>query len=299
MHSIVTLAVFIAVLPATCALTVVSSRAERAARVLLTEGSTELLQLGNEVRQPDALGKVKEMISHMIVRHQEAQYQDTDHKAFCDKEVAASKNKVEKLKTDLQKRNADQDLHSAQMAQLKDSIGDLHTEIVNAHKDSRKATELRSQEAATYVKNKASWEKTLLDMKRLRRSDIGAERDLARKTEEEIVMKKVHAENAEEDAQFRFKKLDGQFAVAVAKKTKTIEFKERKVVSMTHELSLGDGDFKMAQEEMAAAKEYEVKIKSSCTNRHDPVKERKAAREHQMASLKEAYGILSGDDIPR
>ena len=35
-------------IPAVKALTVVSSRAERAARVLLAEGSTELLQLGNE-----------------------------------------------------------------------------------------------------------------------------------------------------------------------------------------------------------------------------------------------------------
>jgi hypothetical protein len=260
-------------------------------------GSAELLQLGQQVRQPDAMDKVKQLISHMLAQHQAAQAEDTDHKAFCDKEMVASQSKLDKLKREMEKRNADQDLHSAELAQLKDSISDLHSGIASAQKDKLKASELRSKEAAAYQQSTTEWDTTLQELKRKLRSDIPSERKAAQTMEEELTLKKVKAENKEEDAQFRYKKLDGEMAVAIARKTKEVEQKERKVVSMTHELSQGDGDFKMTQEEMDAAKEYAEKIKTSCTVRQDPAKERKVAREQQLHSLKEAYGILSGDDF--
>jgi len=298
MHSFLTLAISIALLPVSCALVVTAGRADKAARILQADGSAELLQLGNELRLPGELDKVKEMISHMIAQHQSRQADDTDHKSFCDKEMTASKAKVVKLKNDLQKRTADNDLHSAQLAELKDTIGDLHESVAKAQKDKMKAADIRSQEAAQYKKNKIEWETSLQAFKRSARSDIRSVRQAAIKGEEELSLKQVRAENAEEDAQFRYKKLDEDMAVAIARKTKEAELKERKVVSMNHELSLGDGDFKMTQDEMAAAKEYAEKINGSCINRQDPAKERKADRERQIASLKNAYQVIQGEAIP-
>lgn len=303
MHSIVALAVAAVLVPAAIALSVSPSRPERAARFLEAEGrrldSSELLQLGHEARLPgDQIDKVKQMITHMIAQHQAALSEDTTHKAFCDKEMVASKDKLEKLKRDIEKRTADQDLHNAQLAQLKDSISDLHAEITQAHKDKQKAATLREDEASAYEKSVREWDQTLQELKRKLRSDIPSEREAAQKMEEELTLKKVKAENKEEDNKFKYKKLDQEFAVAIASKTKQVEQKERKVISMNRDVSLGEGDFKMTQEELAAAKEYAEKIKSSCTVRVDPVKERQQARQHQLASLKEAYGILSGDDIP-
>jgi hypothetical protein len=304
MNALVTLAVTLALLPLASALSVSSlSRPERAANFLQQAGQRlgddELLQLGDEARQmPGDLDKVKQMIQHMIVRHQEAQADDTDHKSFCNKEVLASKAKLAKLKRELEKRNADQDLSTAKLAELKDGIADLHESISKAHKDKLKASDLRTNEAEAYKQAKQATEQTLQTLKRTVRSEIRDERQAAIKSQEELTLKQVRADNKEEDAQFTMKKLDGELTVAIARKTKEVELKERKVVSMTHDLSLGDGDLKMAQEEMAAAKEYETKIKSSCTNRQDPVKDRKHAREAQMSSLKEAYGILTGDQVP-
>lgn len=303
MHSTVILLASIALLPAACALAVLPSRTERAARFLESEGrrqgSTELLQLGHQARTADdPIDNVKKMIGHMIATHQAAQAEDTSHKAFCDKEMESSKSKLEKLKREMEKRHADGDLHSAQLAQLKDSIADLHAGVAQAHKDRKKAADIREEEAADYKKSNAQWDQTLAEMRRKLRSDISAERELAEKTEEELTLKKVKAENKEDDAQFKYKKLDEEMAVAIARKTKEVEQKEHKVINMEHEASMEDGDYKMAQEEMAAAKEYAEKIKTTCTVRVDPAEERAAAREHQISSLKEAYGILSGDDIP-
>lgn len=298
------LAVSLALLPLASAL-VSLSRPERAARFLEAEGrrsgSEELLQLGAEARQaPGDLEKVKQMIGQMIIKHQSAQAEDTDHKSFCNKEVVNSKAKLQKLKRELQKRTADQDLHSAKLAELKDGIADLHDEVSKAHKSRQQAGDIRTKEAEAYKQAKQDTEQTLMVVKRKTRSEIRSEREAAIKAQEELTLKQVRADNKEEDAQFTMKRLDGELAVAIAKKTKEVEFKERKVVSMTHDLSLGDGDIKMANEELSASIEYDAKIKTSCSGaRQDPVKQRKQAREHQLSSLKEAYGILTGDDIPR
>merc|ERR1719443_892783 len=110
-----------------------------------------------------------------------------------------------------------------------------------------KAADLRSKEAEAYEKAKRETQQALQELKRKRRSDIRDERQAAIKAEEELTLKQVKADNKEEDAQYTMKKLDGELAVAIAKKTKEVEFKERKIVSMTHDLSLGDGDLKMAK----------------------------------------------------
>lgn len=293
----------IAFLPAANALTVVS-RSDKLVRFLQAEGHrldcTEMLQLSEQARQPDQLDKVKQLISHMIAKHQAAQAEDTDHKGFCDKEMVASKAKIEKMKMDLQKRTADGDLHSAKLAELKDSIGDLHEEIANAHKDRKKAADLRSKEAAAYKKFQADSDETLVKLRRQRSTtEIRKEKEELEKAEEELTLKKVKAENKEEDSQFKYKKMDRDLEVAIAKKTREVELKERTVVSKTHDQSLADGDFKIAKDEMAAAKDYAEKIRNTCVVRVDPAKERRIQRKEQISSLKEAYGILSGTDIPR
>jgi len=130
MHSMTMLLVSTIMLPSALALSVLS-QPERAGRLLeadgLRLGSEELLQLGAEAKKqaPGALDNVKKMISQMIAHHQNAQAEDTDHKSFCDREVIASKSKIDKLKREMEKRNADQDLHSAKLAELKDRIADL------------------------------------------------------------------------------------------------------------------------------------------------------------------------------
>jgi|Transcript_37961 ribosomal protein S15P/S13E len=290
-------------LQAPSALILAQGRSDRVANLLksvgLKVGSLELLELSDSARQPDQLDKVKDMIRNMIAHHQTALAEDTDHKAFCDKELTLSAQKVKQRQDELQKRTADQDLHSAQLAEMKDKISELHDHIATAHKDKLKASNLREKEAAAYKKQTEDWDRRVLELRGKLRSDIQAERESARQEQEDIALKKVRAENKEEDAQFTYKKLDQEFAVAIASKTREVELKERQVVSMTHNLSLGDGDFKMAKEELAASKEYADKVKASCVVMRDPVQQRQQARQDQISSLKEAYTILSGDDIPR
>merc|ERR1719198_1404929 len=156
----------------------------------------------------------------MIAKHQSALAEDTSHKAFCDKEMVASKAKVEKLKSELEKRTADKDLHSAQLAEVKDNIGDLHEEIAKAQKDKMKAAKLREDEAAAYEEKTREWDATLEKLKRQRRTEDDKVRKAAEKEVEELMLKKVHAENKEQEGQFKYKSLDTDLAQAIAKKTR-------------------------------------------------------------------------------
>merc|ERR1719217_1250827 len=240
-------------------------------------GSVELLEVANNAQQPDAFGKVKDLISHMIAQHMTAQAEATDHKAFCDKEMGGSKKKIEKLQTDQQKNNADLDMKKAQLAELKDSIGDLHEEVAKAHKSRQKATEIRQQEADAYEATKKDADTAVHALSAADFDDDKA-RAAAEKAEEERITRQVHAENQEQDRQFKFKKLDGEIQEAMAAKTKEVELKERKVIQMNHEIVTLEGDIRMRQEELDASNEYFEKIKTTCTVKAEPHEDRKRRR---------------------
>jgi hypothetical protein len=263
--------------------------------------SAELLQLAHDARYtPDAMDKVKDMISHMIAQHMTAQAEDTDRKGFCDKEVAESKKKIERASTDLEKKSADRDMQSAKLDELKDSITDMHEEISKAHTSKQKAMEIRKKEEGAYEELKKNADESIASarMEHLKNPDYEKARDALEKIEVEMSDKKIHAENEENDAQFKYKKLMQELDEAVAAKTKLVENKEHEVVRDKHDLVIADGDIKSQQEELAASKDYEEKIKSSCTVGVEPHKERAHRREEEIGNLKEAYGMLNGDTVP-
>eukprot|EP00746_Dinoflagellata_sp_MGD_P164987 gnl/MRDRNA2_/MRDRNA2_94002_c0_seq1.p1 gnl/MRDRNA2_/MRDRNA2_94002_c0~~gnl/MRDRNA2_/MRDRNA2_94002_c0_seq1.p1 ORF type:complete len:308 (+),score=116.91 gnl/MRDRNA2_/MRDRNA2_94002_c0_seq1:57-980(+) len=262
--------------------------------------SAELLQLAHDARYNPAMDKVKDMISHMIAQHMTAQAEDTDRKGFCDKEVAESKKKLARLSTDLDKKKADTDMQSAKLDELKDSITDMHEEISKAHTSKQKAMDIRKQEEEAYAELVRNADAAIASarMEHTKNPDYEKAREALEKVEVEMSDKKIHAENKEQEAQFKYKKLMQELDEAVAAKTKEVENKEHQVVRDKHDLVIADGDIKSLEEELAASKDYEEKIKSSCTVGVEPHKERARRREEEISNLKEAYGMLNGETIP-
>lgn len=262
--------------------------------------SAELLELARIARYNPAMDKVKEMLNHMIAQHMTAQAEDTDRKGFCDKELKESKAKLEKLGTELQKRNADRDMMSAKLDELKDSITDTHEELSKAHTSQKEALEIRHKEADAYEELKKNADQAIFAARNehLKNPDYEKAREALEKIEIEMSDKKVKAENDEEEAQFKYKKLTQELEEAVAAKTKEVENKEHEVVRDKHDLVIAEGDIKSLEEELAASKDYAEKIKTSCTVGVEPHKERAARREQEISNLKEAYGMLNGEVIP-
>merc|ERR1719230_1370134 len=77
----------------------------------------------------DPFAKVKQLITDMIARLEREAGEEATHKAYCDKEMADTKQKVAELKYDLEKYTSKIDKAKADSATLKDEIATLQREL--------------------------------------------------------------------------------------------------------------------------------------------------------------------------
>lgn len=260
-----------------------------AARFLAREGkrlgSAELTSLAQQASAPEGLDKVKGLIRHLLADRMDAQAAGTSHKSFCDGEMVKSAQKLVRLKAELEKMNADNDMMKAKFDELKEGIPELHSDVAAMEKANVAASRLRATEHEDYLGKKAAFESA-------------SRHELGSPEEEEFFKKQVKMENKESDAAFKFKEMQQNYEVSKTKKNNLRVNKEREVVRRNLEVSQADGDLRNKREQISAAADYNEKIKSQCIARSEPHEERKARREEQMTSLKEAYQMLNGNSIP-
>jgi len=252
------------------------------------------------VEQPQGLDKVKDMIRHMLAQKLAAHAEDTTQKQFCNKELAGSEKKVKEYKDGLEKDQADFDMISAKLAELKESITDLHEDLAKAAKSVAEATALRQQEKEKFAQDKIQNQQNEEAMTKTMATiaENGGDRSAAEAAAEAAVKKRISDEGSEQERQMQYDKMMKELEVAKATKTKEVEYKERQVVSMQADISRHEQDIRMGKEELKAAQDYATTIKSQCVVPRESHKERQQRRQSEINSLKDAYGILAGEDIP-
>jgi len=260
--------------------------------------SPEILQLAQKARDPDALDKVKDMIKSMISQHSDALNEMTDHKAFCDKEMRASKAQLARQDRELEKKKADKDLKSAKLAEIKDRTDDLHAAIAKAHKDKIKEAAKREKEKAEYTAKWQDLNELVTKYSKRNFDDSEEKRAEVEKKETEALTKRIRLEDEEQGKQYRYDEWVKDLEVSMAAKEAEVKNNGRKTIQMESDLSTTERDVRDLTEEFGASKEYAVKMKSTCTVRTDPYKDRQRRRSEQIQSLKEAYEILHGREIP-
>merc|ERR1712025_295256 len=109
--------------------------------------------------------------------------------------------------------------------ELKDSITDTHEDISKAHTSKQKAMEIRSKEEKEYEELVKNSDQAIASarMEHMKNPDYEKARDALEKVEIKMSDKKIHAENEEQEAQFKYKKLNEELDEAVAAKTKEVE----------------------------------------------------------------------------
>jgi len=286
------------------------------------ENSKALAQLASQMKSAMRLGassgdpfaKVKGLISDMIERLSSEAASDASHDAYCNKELAESKETEADKKAEIAKLTTAIDQASARSAQLKEEVAELQKELAAAAKSQAEWDKFRQEEHDTYVHNKAEMEEGLegikMALKVLR--EYYAKGDKAHSSADgsasgivgllEVVesdFSKGLAEMtaSEESAQTAYVAATKENEVTTATKKQDVKYKTKEYVGLDKAVAAASSDRSGVQAELDAVTEYLGKLADMCIAKVEPYAERKRRREEEIAGLKEALSILEGQAV--
>jgi len=284
-------------------------------------GSAALAQLANRMNAAARMGsvdgedpfaKVKGLINEMIASLLKEAEEEAGHKAYCDKEMTATKAKKAELSDEIAALTTKIDMQMAISAKLKDEVATLSKELVDLEKSQQEMDKVREEEKAAYDKNRPEMEEGLegikLALKVLR--DYYAKEDKAHASADgaasgiigmlEVVesdFSKGLAEiiSVEEAAVAAYEKQTKENEITKTTKEQDVKYKGKEAKSLDKAAAENTADREGLQTELDAVLDYWVKIQEQCIAKVEPYEERKKRREAEIAGLKEALAILEGE----
>jgi chromosome segregation ATPase len=287
-----------------------------------TQNSYALAQLASQARS-DPFGKIRGLIEEMIAKLTDEAAEEADQKSFCDEEMSESKAKQADLSGKLDKVSARISKAEAGKAKLLEEIKMLETEISEMDAGQAEATKVRQEEHEEYLKASKDFKDSAaavakaIDVlneyyssaafvqvaaKQPDASFGGAKGDVGSTivsvlevAESDFTSLLAESEADESAAQEAYDKLTQENAVTKATKTGDIKAKTSEVKQI--EVALGNYKENKATvtEELDAVLLYLDKLKPQCETKVMSYGEKKAKREQEIAGLKEALTILSGE----
>merc|ERR1719182_109203 len=261
------------------------------------------------------------MIAKLLKEAQE----EATQKAFCDEEMGKSKaSEAEKTAT-IDKLQSRIDGASATIAELTEAVKTLEAEIAEIDSAQASATKIRteenakntaaiadfSQSAEAVVKAmgvlKSFYEGSALiqvSSKTARPSFGGAKSDTGSSiisvlevAESDFTRLLAETETAEDAAADAYEKSTKENEVSRATKEADAKAKESEMKSLTVQLGHSKEDHASTSAELDAVLGYIDKLRPQCEEKAMSYEEKKAAREAEIAGLKEALEILEGNSV--
>jgi len=291
--------------------------------------SYALAQLAH-MASADPFAKIKGMIEQMIEKLLNEANEEATHKAFCDEELSKSRASQQDKTMKLDKYSARIDSASTAIAELEEAIKGLEGEIAEMDAAQAEATKIRTEENTDYLKAskdfsdsakavaaatqvlKSYYEggsfiqisaKTGLKSKQPdfggASSDVGGTIiSVLEVAESDFTKLLAEADTDEEAAATAYKKLTDENKVTKASKEAEIKGKQSEIRSLSTNLQNYNEDKASVGGELDAVLAYLDKLKPECEVKVMSYEEKVARREAEIDGLKEALGILEGEDIP-
>merc|ERR1712224_647561 len=216
------------------------------------------------------------------------------------------------------------DKAAAASAQLKEEVKELQAELAALAKEQAEMDKIRAEQDAAYKDAKADLELGLsgvgkaLDV--LREYYGGAALlqagqppvpekhekaggagggiiDILEVVESDFAADLAKEETQEADAVAEYEKITQENKVTKALKEQDVKYKTQEFKSLDKQLTELTSDKDSLSTELAAVLEYYEKIKDRCIAKAETYEERKRRREAEIAGLKEALSILSGEAL--
>jgi len=282
--------------------------------------SFALVELASRARS-DPFGKVRGLIEDMIAKLTKEAAEEADQKSFCDEEIGESKSKQADLTGKLDKTSARIQKAEADKAKLLEDIKTLESEIAEIDAGQAEATAVRQQEHEEYIKASTDFKDSAAAVAKAidvlseyysqasfvqvgqpefggANTDVGSTiTSVLEVAESDFTQMLAEAEADEESAQSAYDKLTKDNAVTKATKQGDVKGKTNEVKQL--EVALGNYKENKATtgKELDAVLAYLDKLKPQCETKAMSYGERKARREQEIAGLKEALTILSGESL--
>jgi len=275
--------------------------------------------------------KVKKMIRDMIIHLQEEATEETEHKGWCDTELATNKVTRDAKTEDVEKLTARRNKLTSRIAKLTQGIADLTeaiaeidaavaeaTQLRNEEKEKNVATIKDAQEAQVAVSEALKVLRAFYDKAATATSLVQAPAGDAPETFDEAytgqqdsstgvigLLEVIHSDfarlesettSSEDAANREYKEFMSDSEVDRATKAQQSENKSKAKTQAESSLNATKKDLTGTQEELDAAMAYYEKLRPSCVDSGITYEERVAKREEEIQSLKEALEIVTGNE---
>lgn len=303
---------------------------ERVSSFLIAEAQrlhSPLLSTLATKAETDPFVKVRDMISNLITHLMEEAASEAGHKGWCDTELATNAQSREEKATSIEKLHATVDQLEASIEKLTMEIAELSTQVTELQTEVGNATSLRNEEktsneaavkdvqaaqaslaqaiqiltmfysqAGQAVASQPSsvqgapstWTDAYHGNQASGNSVIG----FLQVIQSDFARLEAETTSAESEAAQSFTALTRDAEVAKATKTKEIEHKTEE--RQAQQVSLVETNSSLADTKQAlvAANNYYETLKPTCVNVGMTPEEKKAQREEEITSLREALEIL-------
>jgi len=262
----------------------------------------------------DPFGKVKGLIMDMIERLEKEADADATHKAYCDKEAGESLTKKAETEAEIEKLSTKIDSMKARSSQLKEDIAGLQKGLADLAASQAAMGQMRSEEKTAFVTNKADMEQGLegvklaLNILREYFAQDGKAHDdaegagtgiigLLEVVESDFSKGLAEMTITEQTAASDYDKESKENEISKTTKEQDVKYKAKESASLDKSASELSSDLSGAQAELDAVSEYLAKLDDMCIAKPDTYSERTGRRTAEIAGLKEALSILSGESF--
>lgn len=276
----------------------------------------------------DPFEKIKKMISDLIGKLKAQEEEEADHKKWCDDELKTNgqtrkdkTSEVDSLTSAIDQLDSRLAVLQKDLAALSKGIAELKsadakaTEIRGSEKDTNEATIVEAVNGQTAIAQATKilsdfYKKAAANTALVQQPTVMDEAFKGQQKQSSNVLSFLEVissdfarlesdtRKAESDAQAEYDDLMAESQKSREAKEKEVKTKEKEQLDKTGELANKNDDLESAQKQLDAALDYFDKLKPSCVNVAQPYEERVSRREEEIASLKEALEILSGEGVP-
>jgi len=258
----------------------------------------------------DPFAKIKTLISDMLTKLEEDGAADANHKAYCDKEMAETKQKKIEKSAEVEHLSTKIDQKSSASAKLKEEVSTLQQELAAMAKSQSEMDSLRAEQKSVYEFNKEETEQGLegvkLALKVLRDYYAKAEKSsqggassgvigMLEVIESDFSKSLAQMTAVEDAAAAEYHMQTQQNDVTKKMKEQDVKYKTKEFTGLDKSVNEHKTDRDGSQEELDATMEALKRLEDMCIAKPESYADRAARRESEISGLKEALSILESE----